>query len=69
MTLNKKIIATDCFGSSKEVLGNSGTIFKTKNPILFAEGINQIYKSKKILNKYKQVNQIKNNIDKFMELF
>ena len=69
MTLKKKIIATDCHGSSKAVLGNNGTIIKTKNPIIFAKEISKVYNSKissKILNNQ---NLATNNINKFLELF
>jgi glycosyltransferase involved in cell wall biosynthesis len=69
MTLNKKIIATACYGSSKAVLGNNGTIIATKKPVVFANGISKVYKTNNFYKKYKQVNQIKHNINKFLELF
>lgn len=69
MTLKKKIIATDCYGSSRAVLGNSGTILKTKNPKLFAKGISEVYKSKMKMRNNKEVDLIKNHINRFMELF
>ena len=69
MTLKKKIIATDCYGSSRAVLGNSGTILKTKNPKLFAKGISEVYKSKMKMRNNKEVDLIKNHIKRLMELF
>lgn len=69
MTLNKKIIATDCYGSSKAVLGDNGTIISTKKPVVFANGISKVYKTNNFYKKYKQVNEIRDNINKFLELF
>ena len=69
MTLNKKIIATECYGSSKAVLGNNGTIIATKKPLIFANGISRVYKTNNFFKEYKQVNRIRHNINKFLDLF
>ena len=37
--IKKKIIATDCHGSSKVALGNNGTIIKTKNHYFYKRDI------------------------------
>lgn len=69
MALKKKIVATDCHGSSRAVLGNNGTIVKTKSPIIFAKEISKVYNSKidsKILSNQ---NLAINNIKKFLEIF
>ena len=69
MALKKRIIATDCHGSSKAVLGNNGTIIKTENPITFAKAISKVYKSKNNYKIFYNKDLLKDNIKKFLEVF
>lgn len=69
MVLNKKIIASECYGSSKAVLGSNGTIVKSKDPLIFAKAMSKVYNKKTFYKKYKQINKINLSINKFLKIF
>ncbi len=69
MALKKRIVATDCHGNSKAVLGENGTIIKTENPITFAKAISKVYKSKNNYKVFYKKDLVKDNIKKFLEIF
>ena len=69
MVLKKKIVATDCYGSSKAVLGKNGTIIRTNNSIIFAKAISKAYKSKDNYRVFYNKNLVTKNKNKFLEKF
>ena len=68
MALKKKIVATECHGSSKAVLGKNGKIVRTKNPFIFAKAISKVYKSNEKYKNYFNQNLTENNIKRFLEI-
>lgn len=67
-TLNKKIVATSCFGSSEAVLGKNSNIVRSLNASVFANKMIKVYKSKK-KSSFNNISKNSNNVDNFIKLF